>query len=317
METSIQAAKPKMGIVDYLTAPMVKKQIANVVGKTNSTRFVSSIISAVQATPALASCTQKSILNSALLGETLDLSPSPQLGQYYMVPYNNKGVYEASFQLGYRGYVQMAIRSGEYEKITVLPIKEGELKKWNPLDEEIEVELIADEEKRSKTKTIGYYGMFKLNNGFRKSMYWTYDKMLEHANKYSKGFAARKGYTFWEKDFDAMACKTLIRQLISKWGIMSVEMQKAYKADMAVITSDIKDSKADFEVDYVDNPEIDVLTGEVIEESEKATAFQVEKIKELVDVKNATQILKFYDVEKFEDLTVEQASDVLKNLTKK
>lgn len=90
----------KKGIADYLTAPMVKQQIANVIGKTNSTRFVSSIISAVQTNPALANCSQKSILNSALLGETLGLSPSPQLGQYYMVPYSNKGNMEATFQLG-------------------------------------------------------------------------------------------------------------------------------------------------------------------------------------------------------------------------
>lgn len=316
-------AKPKASLVDYLTAPMVKTQIANVIGKTNSQRFISSLISAVQTNPQLASCTQKSLVNCGLLGESFQLSHSPQFGQYFMVPYNNKGTMEAVFQLGYKGYVTMAIRTGEYEKITVLPIKEGELKSWNPLEEEINVELISDELKREKAKTIGYYGMFKLKNGFKKSMYWTYDKMLEHANKYSKGFSAKKGFTFWEKDFDAMAQKTLIRQLISKWGIMSTELQRAYKADMAVISSDIKDTTSDFEVDYVDNPEqqFNPVTGEIIETTakvvEKATPAQIEKIKELVDIPNATQILKYYDVENFDDLNVEQASEVLKNLTAK
>lgn len=314
----------KKSMVDYLTAPMVKQQIANVIGKTNSQRFIASIVSAVQQTPALANCSQKSILNCALLGETFQLSPSSQFGQYFMVPYNNKNTMEAVFQLGYKGYVQMAIRSGEYEKITVIPIKEGELKKWDALDEEIEVELMTDEVKREKAKTVGYYGMFKLRNGFKKSMYWTYDKMLAHAEKYSKGFAAKKGYTFWEKDFDSMACKTLIRQLISKWGVMSTEMQRAYKADMAVITSDIKDSNSDFDVEYVDNPEpqFNEATGEVIEVNskvvtEKATPTQVEKIKELVDITNAAKILEYYGVENMEDLTAEQASEVLKNLLAK
>ena len=95
-----EITKPKPNLMDYLSAPLVKKQINNVIGKTNSQRFISSIISAVQTNPALSNCTQKSILNSALLGETFNLSPSPQFGQYYMVPYNNKGTYEATFQLG-------------------------------------------------------------------------------------------------------------------------------------------------------------------------------------------------------------------------
>lgn len=303
----------KRSIADYLSAPMVRQQINNVVGKTNSTRFISSIISAVQTNPALAGCTQKSILNSALLGETLNLSPSPQLGQYYMVPYLNKGVYEAQYQIGYRGFLQLAIRSGEYKRLNVLPIKEGELVRWNPLDEEITVQMIEDEGKRAKAKTIGYYGMFELTNGFRKAIYWSYEKMLLHAETYSKGFAAKKGYTFWEKDFDAMACKTIIRQLISKWGVMSIEMQRAYKADMGVITSDITDTSSDFNVEYIDNPQAEEkVEKEVVEEAKPftpATETQLNIIrKEVGDTKN---LLKFYKVSKLEDLSVEQASEII------
>ena len=164
------AKKPvKMGLTAYLSQDAVKKQINNVVGGKNGTRFISSIVSAAQATPALQECTNPSILSAALLGEALNLSPSPQLGQFYMVPFDNrkKGCKEAQFQLGYKGYIQLAERSGYYKKLNVLAIKEGELIRYDPLDEEIEVELIDDDVIREETPAMGYYAMFEYENGFR------------------------------------------------------------------------------------------------------------------------------------------------------
>lgn len=203
-------------------------------------RFTSAVISAVYANPALQECDAGTVVSAALLGEGLNLSPSPQLGQYYLVPFNdnkhNRKV--AQFQLGYKGYIQLAIRSGYYKKLNVLAIKDGELVKFDPLNEEIEVNLIQDEEARENAETIGYYAMFEYQNGFKKALYWSKSKMQRHALQYSKGYAARKGYTFWEKDFDGMAYKTMLRQLISKWGIMSIEMQDVYSKDMAVINED-------------------------------------------------------------------------------
>jgi len=239
----------RMGIAAYMSNQAVQAQINSIVK--DSKTFITSVVSAVQTNPALQECTKQSILSAALLGEGLKLSPSPQLGHYYMVPFKNnrQGVTEAQFQLGYKGYIQLAIRSGQYKKINVLAIKEGELIRYDPLEETIEVDLIDDEEAREKAPTIGYYAMFEYTNGFRKSLYWSRQKMESHALKYSKGYAAHKGYTFWEKDFDGMAIKTMIRQLISKWGIMSIEMQQAYEADQAVIRED--GSK-----DYVDMEEI-------------------------------------------------------------
>lgn len=228
----------KVGLTAYLTGEGVRNQIAKVVGGDNGQRFISSIISAVQANKQLAECSNNSILSAALLGESLKLSPSPQLGQFYMVPYNNKGTKEAQFQLGYKGYLQLAIRSGQYKKINVLPIKEGELIRFDPLNEEIEVNLIEDEEQRENAPTSGYYAMFEYTNGFRKAIYWSRSKMESHALKYSKGYQAKKGYTFWEKDFDAMACKTMLRHLISHWGVMSIQMQTALEKDMGVIKED-------------------------------------------------------------------------------
>lgn len=220
--------------------------------KDRATRFIASISSAVATNQKLQECDAGSILSGALLGESLNLSPSPQLGQYYLVPFNDskKGYKVAQFQLGYKGYIQLAIRSGQYKKLNVLAIKKGELIKYDPLNEEIEVKIIEDEEERENTETVGYYAMFEYSNGFRKTLYWSKKRMEAHAEKYSTGYKAHKGYTFWEKDFDGMAFKTMLRQLISKWGIMSIDMQKAMEQDMSAINTD-----GTFE--YVDNQEIE------------------------------------------------------------
>lgn len=220
--------------------------------KDRATRFVANISSAVAINPDLQECDAGTILSGALLGESLNLSPSPNLGQFYLVPFNdtkNKRKV-AQFQIGYKGYIQLAIRSGQYKKLNVLAIKKGELISYDPLNEEIEVNLIKDEEQRENAETIGYYAMFEYVNGFRKAMYWSKAKMMKHALRYSKAFANKTGYSYWEKDFDGMAYKTMLRQLISKWGIMSIDMQRAVDGDMATI-------KEDGTPEYVDNEPID------------------------------------------------------------
>ena len=267
VNNSLARQDQSMKLSVYLQNDAVKKQINQVVGGKNGTRFISSIVSAVQSTPALQECTSPSIVNAALLGEALNLSPSPQLGQFYMVPFDNKkkGCKEAQFQLGYKGYIQLAIRSGYYKKLNVLAIKEGELVRYDPLDEEVEVNLIEDDILREEAPTMGYFAMFEYENGFRKTLYWSKKKMLAHAEKYSFAFYKNGGAkslelleqgkipekdmwkysSFWFKDFDGMALKTMLRQLISKWGIMSIDLQNAIDKDMAVIHEDGK-------TDYVD-----------------------------------------------------------------
>ena len=232
----------------FLSTDAMKKKINEMVGGEKGQQFITAIISAVSTNPQLSECDHSTILSAALVGQALNLSPSPQLGQYYMVPFNDnkRGCKVAQFQIGYKGYIQLAIRSGYYKKLNVLAIKEGELVKYDALNEDIEVKLIEDEEEREKAPTIGYYAMFEYLNGFRKTLYWTKKHMEAHAEKYSMGYKAHKGYTFWEKDFDGMAYKTMLRQLISKWGIMSVDMQKAMESDMAEI-------KEDGTYEYVDN----------------------------------------------------------------
>lgn len=230
----------KLGIAAYLTRDAVKNQINSIVGGKDGQRFISAIVSAVNANPALQECTNQSILSGALLGESLKLSPSPVMGNYYLVPYkdNKTGTTVAQFQMGYKGYIQLAIRSGYYKKLNVLAIKEGELVRFDPLNEEIEVNLIEDEEEREKAETIGYFATYTYMNGFKKSIYWSKKKMIAHAERYSAGYRKKSGHTFWEKDFDAMAYKTMLRQLISKWGIMSIDLTQALENDMAVINED-------------------------------------------------------------------------------
>lgn len=297
VNNSLQKSQKRLGIGSYLTGDAVKQRINQVIGGKDGQRFISAVVSAVQTNPALQECTNQSILSAALLGESLKLSPSPQLGQYYMVPFNDKERGKvAQFQLGYKGYIQLAIRSGQYKKLNVLAIKAGELVKFDPLNEEIEVKLIEDEEQREAAETIGYYAMFEYTNGFRKAIYWSKKKMLAHADKYSQAFSANGGTvktrygektkvsysdyvagnfdpkdawmysSFWYKDFDGMAYKTMLRQLISKWGIMSIDMASAIDADMAVINED--GTK-----DYVDN-DPDVIVMEPPSEPEQATSEQ-------------------------------------------
>lgn len=251
----------KIGFTNFMTSGVVQKKVNDILGNEQSgKRFISSIVSAVNSNPTLKECTNESILSGALLGESLNLSPSPQLGNYYLVPFNDREKGKvATFQLGWKGYYQLALRSGYYKKLNVVEIKEGELVSWNPLEEEIKVNINENESEREKLKTIGYYTFYEYLNGFRKAMYWSKEKMEAHALQYSQGYktdkAKKTSYTFWSKDFDNMAKKTMLRQLISKYGIMSTELQNAYESDMAIINEDgsktYVDNVEDFEIEEV------------------------------------------------------------------
>lgn len=246
--------KPKFSLA--IQTPQYQKLINNTLGDPNrARRFIASISSAVATTPALQDCDAGTILSGALLGEALNLSPSPQLGQYYLVPFKDKNKGKvATFILGYKGYIQLAIRSGNYKKINVIEIKEGELEEFDLMSEEIKVNMIQDDELRENTPTAGYYAMFEYLNGFKKAIYWSKNKMLAHADKYAPAFN-KKGYellqagkvkeedmwkysSHWYKNFDEMAKKTMLRQLISRWGIMSIEMREAFEKDETIQNTD-------------------------------------------------------------------------------
>lgn len=250
INNSLTKTEEATTISKYLGQETIKKSLASMLGnERESQKFISNILSATSVNPDLQKCDYSTVVSASLLANALSLSLSPTLGLAYLVPFedrkNDRKV--ATFILGYKGYIQLAVRSGYYKKINVLAVKEGELVRYDPLAEEVEVNLIEDDEQRENTPTIGYYAMFEYVQGFRKAIYWSKKKMLIHADKYSKAFKKAayenilagkipesdmwKYSSFWYKDFDGMAFKTMIRQLISKWGIMSIEMQEAYEKD--------------------------------------------------------------------------------------
>lgn len=274
--------KPKFSVA--VQTDGYQKLINNTLGDPErAKRFVAAITSAVAVNPALQECDAGSILAGALLGESLNLSPSPQLGQYYLVPFKNrvkgpdgKVVYKtdsegnklkddkgrwipeteskAQFVIGFRGLLTLAIRSGQYADIDVIEIRQGEYLGKDKHTGKPQFEFIEDDDKREELPVIGYMAYFEYLNGFKKTLYWSKEKMLKHANKYSAAFNAEdyekfvdgevpekdawKYSSYWYQDFDGMARKTMLRQLITKWGITSIEMQTAVTKDEALTTFD-------------------------------------------------------------------------------
>ena len=259
--SNLTPQKPKFSVA--ITTKSYQTLINNTLGDPQrARRFVSAITSAVAVNPALQECEAGTILAGALLGESLNLSPSPQLGQYYLVPFKSKAKYDrqgnllspevvkAQFVLGYKGYIQLALRSGAYADLDVMDIKQGEYLGKDPMTGKPRFSFIEDDDERDRLETIGYMAYFEYLNGFRKVVYWSREKMLSHADKYSPAFSAKsfqdiqdgkiaekdmwRYSSFWYKNFDDMAKKTLLRHIISRWGVMSPEMQTAFERDSSV-----------------------------------------------------------------------------------
>lgn len=279
-----KAVQPqKMRFSRAIQTPMYKNLVNNTLGDpARAGRFIANITSAVAVNPALQECNPGTILAGALLGESLFLQPSPQLGQFYLVPFKSKAKYDregnliepasvkAQFVLGYRGYIQLALRTGQYKRLNVIEVKQGELDGWDPFEERFrQMHFIEDFEQRKAMPTVGYVAFFEYLNGFQKTLYWTMEQMMAHADKYSQAFSATaykkllngeipqkdlwKYSSFWHKDFDGMAKKTMLRQLISKWGVMTAEMTTAYVRDGHVIVSDT--ASGDLLPEVTDAPE--------------------------------------------------------------
>ena len=269
MQAMQQKAPQKMSFSAYVNSKTGQSLINNVIkNPAKRDTFVTAIISAVSANPALAECTAPSIISAALQGAALGLAPSPQLGQFYMVPFKNKAktdrdgniikpeTTDAVFVPGYKGYIQLAYRSGQYLDIDARPVVDGEYKGLDKFTGRPVFQWIEDDTLREQLAVIGYMAYFELVNGARKVLYWSKEKMINHADRYSPAFSKDatagkapkvsfedyqahnypdkdewKYSSFWYKDFDTMACKTMLRQLITKWGPVSVEMETAIEQD--------------------------------------------------------------------------------------
>lgn len=229
-------------------------------------QFISSVVSLVNADEKMQKAFFESpmtIIQSALKAASFDLPIDQNLGYAYIVPFNNykdgEKKTEATFILGWKGMHQLAIRTGAYRTINVVDIREGELKSYNRLTEDIKIQFIEDEDEREKKSVIGYVGYYKLVNGAEKTIYMTVKQIENHEKKFRKGDYQTKG---WRENFDAMARKTVYRRLIGKWGVMSIEYQNS--KDGYNLAEQMKE-------EYIDNGStdepiiIDDGTGEVTE----------------------------------------------------
>lgn len=222
----------------------VKKKFTEMLGK-RATSFITSVLQITSQNKLLASADPVSIYQSAAVAATLDLPLNNSLGFAYIVPYNAKqadGSFKqvAQFQLGYKGFIQLAQRSGQFKTIAATPVYEGQLIEENPL-----TGYLFDWKARKSDKIIGYAAFFQLLNGFEKTLYMTVDELKKHGAKFSQTY--KKGFGLWKDDFDSMAIKTVIKLLLSKFAPLSVDMQRAVITDQAVINdADTQD------VTYVD-----------------------------------------------------------------
>lgn len=222
---SRQPAKTEDRIQGLLKTDGIKKRFEEMLGK-RAPAFLSSIISAVNSNPSLKKCEPMSIISSAAIAAAMDLPINPSLGFAHIVPYKD----HAQFQIGWKGFVQLGMRSGQYKTINIVAVHEGQLKKHNFFTGEMEFDSTVE----SKGTPTGYLLYFKLLNGYEKYFYMTHDQCLKHGKRYSKAFAG--GWGPWKDDFDAMALKTVTKMGLSKYGVLSIEMQKALETDQGEIS---------------------------------------------------------------------------------
>lgn len=274
----VQAQEGKQTVNQLMSAMLdgekMRSRFDELLGK-RSAQFVSSVVSLVNATPALQEAFYDSpmtVIQSALKAATFDLPIDQNLGYAYIVPFkNNKknadGSWtkksEASFILGWKGMHQLALRTGAYKTINVVDIRKGELKSYNRLTEEVDIEFEEDEEKRESLPVIGYVGYYKLVNGAEKTIYMTVKQIENHEKKFRKGDYMGKG---WKDDWDAMARKTVYRRLIGKWGVMSIDYQSHGEA--VTLANQMQEEYNLENSTYIDGDvvDIDTETGEVSEE---------------------------------------------------
>ena len=256
-----QAARQTVGglLQAMLDKENLRKRFEELLGK-RMPQFMSSIVSMVNEDANLREAffnAPLTVLQSAMKAAAYNLPIDKSLGFAYVVPFNTKkkdanGVEywtkEAQFVLGYRGMIQLANRTGAYERLNVVDVREGELKHFDRLTEDVEVEWIEDEDQREKLPIVGYLGYFRLVNGYEKKIYMTSKQIAAHELKHRKGNKKELPY-IWQTNYDAMACKTVLRRLISKWGLMSIDYQRA-DAQTVQFAQNIATGK----VDDVDTP---------------------------------------------------------------
>lgn len=236
---TVGQATLKSMINDERTKNKFKEMLGN-----KAAGFLTSLMNTTNGNAQLQQADPNSILKAGAIAATLDLPIDPNLGFAYIVPYNNKGKNEAQFQMGYKGFVQLAIRTGQYKRINVTELYEGQFESYDPITDELKYNL----DNRLSDEITHYVAYFQTINGFEKYNVMSKEEIENHAKKFSKTYNY-KGSS-WQTNFNTMAKKTVLKLLLSKFGILSIEMQTAQKADQAVIR---EFDKNNIEVEYVDN----------------------------------------------------------------
>ena len=218
------------GLSNFLNSDGIKSKFTEILGQ-KGVGFISSVLSVVSSNTSLANADQNSIYTAALLAASLDLPINQNLGLAYIVPYKTKqpdGTYKqmAQFQLGYKGFLQLAQRSGQFKTINSTDVKEGEIVSWDRMSGELTFNWIQDSKERLSRKTVGYLSYFKLLNGFENSFYMTIEEIEAHAKKYSQTYR-QYGTGLWKDEFDGMAKKTVTKLNLSKNATLTIEMQRA------------------------------------------------------------------------------------------
>ncbi len=263
----------------------VRDKFKEILGS-KSTAFITSVLQIVSQNDMLVNADPNSIMQAAATAATLDLPLNNNLGFAYIVPYNARqkdGSYKqvAQFQMGYKGFIQLAQRSGQFKTISASPIYEGQLVEQNPL-----TGFVFDFTQKKSDKVVGYAAYFQLLNGFEKTLYMSTDQLTVHGKKFSQTF--KKGFGLWNDDFDGMSIKTVLKLLLSKYAPLSVEMQKAVLTDQAIVNnSDTTD------VTYLDNEE------EVIDKEQERIVLMLQACKTIPDVDKLSVQLPDVDIELF------------------
>ena len=263
-----------------------KQRFKDVLGQ-KTEQFLTSIVNAVAASEQLQKVKPRSIMAAAFVAAAFDLPVDSNLGFAAIVPYNDK----AQFQMMYKGFIQLAIRSGYYERMNYSSIYEDELKSYNPITGEVEFANFSECKQRNAgedDKIVGYYAWFRLKTGFISELYMSRADVENHARKYSKSYQydirQKRSTSKWSTDFDAMAKKTVIKLLLSKWGILSVSMQKAMDADQKVYDENESGSYADNERALPETVTDPFLTAGDVEEADEQGAEEAEETDEPEEV---------------------------------
>ena len=255
----------------YLAQPDVSKYLDQLLGERKG-MFIVALTTIMNNNPQLVECDQKSVLDAALNSVGMNLSMAPSLGHCYPVPYNTQHGKKAQFQMGWKGFIQLALRTGQYKFINVSEVYENQFESFDKFNEILKADFTID----GKGKIVGYVAKFILNSGFEKTLFWTMNQIQNHGRTYSKSFNSDKG--LWKNSFDDMAKKTVIKQLVSKFGIMSTEMEKAITIDQAVLDRDYTTGSEKFI--YVDNPQSQDYGEQPTVESAKAFPIADEEVSE-------------------------------------